>query len=400
MLCYRINHTFARILAFAGWITLFEWIRSWLFTGFPWNLTGSVWTAWLPVLQMACVTGVYGLSLFSILWFAIPFLLYKKQYSLAIADFLTFVFIATFGFLRLYSITPEYVWAVKLRLVQLNIEQTLKWEPGLAEENFMKHINLSRSKKQEKITHILWSETASPYPLDSDENARAMTMHATGQDVTLITGSLRVVVDEKTKEKQYANSIFVINDLSEIESFYDKSHLVPFGEYVPLRGILPFDKIVPIGSDIKEGSGPKTVRIPNAPPAGMLVCYEIIFPHQVVDETQPRPKWLINVTNDGWYGNSAGPYQHLASAQMRAVEEGLPVVRVAGTGISAIIYPWGEIMSSLALKTQGVLDGRLPKDMETITIYARLGNSIPLILSLLCIIFALTLNRKKAKNTN
>ena len=394
LLCYRINHTFARILAFAGWVTIFEWIRSWLLTGFPWNLTGSIWTAWLPVLQMACVTGVYGLSLFSIIWFAIPFLIYKKQYTWAIVDFSTFAIIATFGFLRLYEMTPENVWGVNLRLVQPNIEQTLKWKTGMAEENFEKHINLSRSKRPEKITHVLWSETASPFALDIDENARAMTMHATGQDTTLITGSLRIA---DAKGKQYANSVFVINDLGEIVSFYDKSHLVPFGEYVPLRGLLPFDKIVPIASDIKEGSGPKTIRIPNAPSAGVLVCYEVIFPHQVVDRTKPRPQWLINVTNDGWYGNSAGPYQHLASAQMRAVEEGLPLVRVAGTGISAIIYPWGQIKSSLPLNTSGILDDRLPKALENVPIYARCGNIIPLILSLFCIVFALILNRKSAK---
>ena len=391
LLCWRVNHIFARVLAFAGWLCIFEWIRSWLFTGFPWNLTGSVWTAWLPVLQTASVTGVYGLSLFSIIWFAVPFLIYKKQYVWAAIDLSTFAFIAIFGFLRCYEMTHEYVWGVQLRLVQPNIEQTLKWDDNAAEENFMQHIRLSKSKNHEKITHVLWSETASPYPLDVSEDARAMTISAVRQNGTLITGSLRVA--DKSK-KQLANSVFVLNDMGEIESFYDKSHLVPFGEYVPLRNILPFDKIVPIGSDIKEGSGVKTIRIPNAPPAGMLVCYEVIFPHQVVDRTQPRPKWLINVTNDGWYGDSAGPYQHLASAQMRAVEEGLPLVRVAGTGISAIIYPWGEIMSSLPLNTQGVLDGSLPKALDSITIYARLGNSIPLILSLLCIVFALILNKK------
>ena len=392
LLCHKVNHEFARILIFAAWITIFEWIRSWLFTGFPWNLTGSVWIAWLPILQTACITGVYGLSLFSIIWFAIPFLIYKKKYTWAMVDFLFFVLIATFGFLRLYEMTPDYVWAVRLRLVQPNIEQTLKWNDEAAEENFMKHIRLSKSKGYEKVTHVLWSETASPYPLDKDEQARAMTMSAIRQDGTLITGSLRIADASK---KQLTNSIFVINDMGEIESFYDKSHLVPFGEYVPLRDILPFDKIVPIPSDIKEGSGAKTIRIPHAPPAGMLVCYEVIFPHQVVDKTQPRPSWLINVTNDGWYGDSAGPYQHLAAAQMRAVEEGLPLVRVAGTGISAIIYPWGEIKSSLPLNTQGILDDLLPKPLANMTLYARFGNAIPLILSLMCILFALVLNKKQ-----
>jgi apolipoprotein N-acyltransferase len=205
------------------------------------------------------------------------------------------------------------------------------------------------------------------------------------------------------KEKhQVANSIFVIDDMSNIVSYYDKSHLVPFGEYVPLRGILPFEKIVPIASDLKAGTGPKTLRIPNAPPAGMLVCYEVIFPHQVVDKTDKRirPQWLINLTNDGWYGISAGPYQHLASVQMRAVEEGLPIVRVAGTGISAVIYPWGEIMASLALDSQGVLDTPLPKALQHIPLYARLGNIVPLFLCLLFIVFGIYFQKSKKITIN
>ena len=395
LLCWKTSSDFARMLVFAGWITVFEWIRSWIFTGFPWNLTGSVWVAWLPILQSVSVIGVYGLSLFSIVWFAIPYLIYKKQYMLASVDFLTFAVFGLFGFLRLYEMNPDYVWAVNLRLVQPNIEQTLKWDPNEAEENFRKHIRLSKSKGKEKITHVLWSETASPYPLDTDEQARAMTISAVKQDGTLITGSLRIA--DKGK-KQLANSIFVIDDMGEIVSFYDKSHLVPFGEYVPLRGILPFEKIVPIASDIKEGDGVKTLAIPHAPPAGMLVCYEVIFPHQVVDTRQPvRPQWLINLTNDGWYGVSAGPYQHLAAAQMRAVEEGLPLVRVAGSGISAIIYPWGEIMSSLPLHTEGVLDGPLPKALDNTPIYARMGNKIPLILSFMFIVFGLFWDKKRKK---
>ena len=378
-------------MLFAGLFTIFEWIRSWFFTGFPWNLIGSVWTAYLPILQTSSVIGVYGLTLFSLIWFCIPFLIYKKQYPLAVFSTLSFILMLSFGMLRLYEIKPEYVWGVQLRLVQPNIQQTLKWDENEAEENFMKHIRLSKSAGNEKITHILWSETAIPYLLDVEDEARAMTMMALNQDATLITGAMRLADREK---KQLANSIFVLNDLGQIISFYDKSHLVPFGEYVPFRGILPIDKIVPIPSDLKEGNGVQTVRIPNAPPAGMLVCYEIIFPSKVVDKKY-RPSWLINATNDGWYGISAGPYQHLASAQMRAVEEGLPVIRVAGTGISAVIYPWGEIMDSLPLNTSGVLDAKLPKSLPYIPPYARMGNVIPLFLCVMFIFFGIISNKKE-----
>jgi len=396
LFCILANSISSKILIFCGVFTIFEWIRSWIFTGFPWNLTGSVWVKFLPVLQSASVFGVYGLTLFSLFWFSTPFLLIKKQYKTAVISITSFVVICLLGALRLYQITPEYVWGINLRLVQPNIEQTLKWNKDKAEENFMKHINLSKKAGHEKITHVLWSESASPFLLDIDNQARAMTMMALNQGSVLVTGSMRLA---DTQKQQVANSIFVINDLGEIQSYYDKSHLVPFGEYVPLRGLLPFEKIVPIASDLKAGTGPKTVRIQNAPPAGMLVCYEIIFPHQVVEnnDVKPRPQWLINLTNDGWYGVSAGPYQHLASAQMRAVEEGLPIVRVAGTGISAVIYPWGQIMSSLPLDSQGVLDSKLPKPLPP-PLYARLGNCIPLFLSLLFIAFGLYFH-KKQKNT-
>ena len=392
--CFYTKNICARILTFSGIFTIFEWIRSWIFTGFPWNLTGSIWTACLPVLQSASVVGVYGLTLFSLIWFALPFLLYKKKYPLAIFSATSFVIAFGLGTLRLYEMKDEYVWGIQLRLVQPNIQQTFKWDENEAEENFMKHIRLSKSKGHEKITHVLWSETAVPYLLDIDDENRAMTMMALNQNATLITGAMRLADKEK---RQLANSIFVLNDLSQIVSFYDKSHLVPFGEYVPFRGILPIDKIVPIPSDLKEGKGVQTVRIPNAPPAGMLVCYEVIFPANVVDK-KFRPSWLINATNDGWYGISAGPYQHLAMAQIRAVEEGLPVVRVAGTGISAVIYPWGKIMDSLKLNTSGVLDCKLPKSLPYVPLYARLGNTVPLFLSLIFIFFGFISNKKSKKD--
>ena len=168
-------------------------------------------------------------------------------------------------------------------------------------------------------------------------------MGAVRQGGTLIMGGMRAVHPEK---RTMANSLFVLNDLAEIQGFYDKSHLVPFGEYVPLRGILPMDKIVPIASDFEAGSGVQTIQVPKAPPAGPLVCYEVIFSGQVVDRKN-RPEWLINVTNDGWYGLSAGPYQHLGMAKMRAVEEGLPVVRAANTGVSAVFDGCGRIIDSL-----------------------------------------------------
>jgi apolipoprotein N-acyltransferase len=164
----------------------------------------------------------------------------------------------------------------------------------------------------------------------------------------------------------------------EIVGTYDKHHLVPFGEYMPLRGWLPFDKITPGSVDFSTGPGPQTMALPGLPPASPLICYEVIFPGAVTDAAQ-RAGWLLNVTNDGWFGISTGPHQHLASAQMRAVEEGLPLARAANTGISALVDSYGRLRMSLALGETGVLDGPLPVALAP-TLYARFGDFVFLIL--------------------
>lgn len=390
LLCYWSRPGFSRLAMLAGAITLFEWIRSWILTGFPWNLLGSIWTAVPSVLQTASWFGVYGLTLFSLFWFAAPFFLFTRQYKTFGGIVLSFLIVFGGGYWRLAEAHKETVWGVQLRLVQPNIPQTLKWNPQKAEENLMKHIRLSKKEGQKKISHVLWAEAAVPYLLEQDEEARAMTISAVSQGGTLITGALRIADKD---QRLLSNSILILNDVGQIKGHYDKSHLVPFGEYVPLRGLLPFDKVVPIASDFKAGDGVLTHAILNAPPAGLLVCYEIIFPGQVVDPKH-RPEWLINVTNDGWYGNSAGPYQHLAAAQLRAVEEGLPIARVAGSGISALIDPYGRILKSLPLQTEGVLDTPLPRALNE-TIYGRFGNGLPLFLAALCLCFGFRIPQKK-----
>lgn len=385
LLCYWSRPGFSRLVMLAGTLTFFEWVRSWIFTGFPWNLLGSMWIACLPIAQLAAITGVYGLTFASVFWFAAPYFYKNKHLVAGIAATFVLVFVGGYG--RLAALGDETVWGIRLRLVQPNIAQTLKWDPAAREDNLMKHIRLSKKAGQKQVTHVIWPEAAVPYLLNVDTDARAMTISAVPQGGTLITGGMRLT---DPKSRQLANSIFVLNDMGEIKTTYDKSHLVPFGEYVPLRGLLPFDKVVPISSDFVQGPHVRTVRVPNAPPAGMLVCYEVIFPGRVVQKKY-RPKWLVNVTNDGWYGLSAGPYQHLAAAQMRAIEEGLPVVRAAGTGISAVIAPTGEITASLPLGLEGVLDADLPRDLPP-TLYGRMGNLIPLLMCLLAIGWAFQRN--------
>lgn len=376
-----------RWVAFACWFVLFEWIRSWFLTGFPWNLIGSVWTDSPLVLQFASVMGVYGLSLITVLLLTAPALL--PQYKPLGIMMLVWGMVLFGGWLRLYQAVPEDVFGVQLRLVQPNIAQTLKWNPQRADENLSTLIRLSRENNSH-ITHVIWPESAVPFLLELNESERLRLMGAVRQNATLITGAMRVVNAEK---RQLANSIFIIDDMANITSYADKSHLVPFGEYVPLRGWLPLDKVVPIGADFVAGNGPVTRHIPKAPPASLLVCYEIIFPNAVVADKPKRPDWIINVTNDGWYGLSAGPYQHLGMAQLRAVEEGMPVVRVANTGISAVIDSYGRLLKTLPLGTQGVLDSPLPRAVGA-TFYALFGN-IPLFVLCLLGIFWTRPRRKK-----
>ena len=367
-----------RLLAFAAAFTLLEWVRSWFLTGFPWNLVGSVWEITLPILQTAATVGVYGLTFLTIVICGVVGLgLHKKPILAAVGGFLLLFLL---GSLRLYAEPRDTVFGMKLRLVQPNIPQTLKWDPKEAESSFMKLMRLSR-ENNEDITHVIWPESAVSFLVNRDEAERLRLMQAVGQGSTLIMGGMRAIPERRT----VANSLFVLNDLAEIEAFYDKSHLVPFGEYVPFRDLLHLDKIVPIPFDFAEGVGVKTIRAPKTPPMGGLVCYEVIFSGEVVDKKN-RPEWLVNVTNDGWYGLSAGPYQHLGMAKMRAVEEGLPLVRVANTGISAVFDGLGRTWGTLPLGQEGVLDLPLPQALSP-TPYSRFGVWLPVGFCLLLLIF-------------
>ena len=372
-----------RLFAFAAAFTVLEWVRGWFLTGFPWNLIGSVWENTLPILQGASVIGVYGLTFLTIvLGGAGAFWPKKKPILIAVGIFLLLFLL---GGLRIYADTQDRVTGVKLRLVQPNIPQTLKWDPKEAENSFFKIMRLSRENNDD-ITHTIWPESAVPFILNRDENERLRLMQAVHQGGSLILGGMRLVPEQKT----LANSLFVLDDMANIVAYYDKSHLVPFGEYVPFRGIMPFDKLVPIPFDFREGEGVQTIRAPKTPPFGALVCYEVIFSGAVADRKN-RPEWLVNVTNDGWYGLSSGPYQHLGMAKMRAVEEGLPLVRVANTGISAVFDGYGRTMGSIPLGTEGVLDLPLPQALPP-TVYGRFGAGIPIGF---CVILLIFLRKRK-----
>jgi apolipoprotein N-acyltransferase len=377
----------ARIVWLAvAWLAV-EWLRSWVLTGFPWNLVGNVWVFWPPMIQLAALTGVWGLSLVTVLAAAAPALLadpngadrkaLRARYAVVAGAFGLLVAAGVGGAIRLAGAPPPgepTVPGVRLRLVQASIAQSTKWEPKLRREHVIEQMRLTVGPGFDRITDVIWPETAVPFLLDGDEDLRRTLGRVVPPGGVLITGAPRG--DPQNGAGKVWNSVLALDPQGEILAIYDKHHLVPFGEYVPLRSFLGIDKLAPGNIDFSAGPGPVTISLPGLPPFSPLICYEAIFPGQVVAPGRPRPAWMLNVTNDAWFGTSLGPYQHFASARMRAVEEGLPMVRAANTGISAVVDGYGRVVARLGLNRVGVLDAALPQALPHITLYADIGTII------------------------
>ncbi|HSK40909.1 MAG TPA: apolipoprotein N-acyltransferase [Arenibaculum sp.] len=371
----------ARILAFAVLWTAAEWLRGHVFTGFPWNLIGYSWVAIEPVLQATAVIGVYGLGLLTVAVAALPTLTgeapipARRAWGAVLAGGGLLAAVAGLGAWRLAEApaveTPAaMVDGVTLRLVQPGIEQSLKWAPGQREANFRRHLELAAAPGPAPVTHVVWPETAVPFLLEQDMGLRLAIAAATPPGGLTITGVPRA--EGAPDDRRFWNSMLAVDGSGEIRAAYDKFHLVPFGEYMPLRRLIPFAAVAAAGGDFSAGPGPRTIDLPGLPPVSPLICYEVIFPGAVTSP-EGRPAWLLNLTNDAWYGISAGPHQHFAIARVRAVEEGLPLVRAANTGISGVVDPYGRVVASLGLGEQGVVDSPLPAAIPP-TLYSRYGN--------------------------
>lgn len=370
----------AHVLAFAVLWSIGEWLRGHLFTGFPWNLIGSVWGFAPVMMQSAALWGIYGLSLLSVILALAPlgYLLPAsgaRRWPLPVAALAVAAGLDGFGLWRLESASVQMVEGVRLRLVQANVPQEDKWSEDRLSDNFRRHLALSSAAGDRPVSHIVWPETAAPYYLNAEPSRRYLIADVVPAGGYVITGAPSL---ERTADDRYeiGNSLFVIDGKGEVRATYDKAHLVPFGEYLPLRGLLGaigLNRFVPSLLDFTPGPGLVTLAAPGLPPFSPLICYEVIFPGAVARRDNP-PDWLLNITNDAWYGISTGPYQHLVTARFRAVEEGLPVVRAADTGISAVIDPWGRTIAALGLARAGVIDADLPRKIERRTPFARLGD--------------------------
>ncbi|MGH6962070.1 MAG: apolipoprotein N-acyltransferase, partial [Dongiaceae bacterium] len=301
------------------------------------------------------------------------------------------------GSLRLAAAGPVAGQAsvpdVRLRLVQAAIDPAVKGNVDARAAILELQLRLTReSPGFDSISHVIWPETAVLFLLEREPQVRAALADATPAGGLLITGVPRAEPPSGPIERIW-NSLAAVDPSGAIVAGYDKSHLVPFGEYVPFHDWLPFlSKITPGTMDYSAGPGPRTLRLPGLPPAGPLICYEVIFPGKVVERAD-RPAWLFNLTNDGWYGISAGPYQHFASARLRAIEEGLPLVRAANTGISGVIDAHGRVTAQLGLGQRGVLDADLPLPLGGLTPYARWGDWTALVLGALVMLGAVGLRR-------
>jgi apolipoprotein N-acyltransferase len=384
------------LLAFAGLWTFGEWLRGWVFTGFPWNLLGSVWLWSDPMVQLASVTGTWGLSLFTLLVLGSPAVAgdatAPRLQRLAALPLALLLLGANFffGTERLAAGVAGSVDNVLLRLVQPNIPQTLKWDASLAEDHVLKLIRMSvAGDASHKITDVIWPETAVPFSLERNPGLAQALAAAVPPGGLLITGIPRV--SQTSSGPAWHNSMVALDGTGVVRASFDKFHLVPFGEYVPIRWIPGVDRIAPGETDFTAGPGPTTLELPGLPPVSPLICYEVIFPGAVVDAAA-RPAWLLNITNDAWFGLSTGPHQHFASARLRAVEEGLPLVRVANTGISGVVDPYGRVLARLELGREGVIDTTLPRALSP-TPYARFGDWIAGGMILLVLVFAIAARR-------
>jgi apolipoprotein N-acyltransferase len=290
----------------------------------------------------------------------------------------------------------RYVAGVTLRLVQPNIEQTNKWRDDLRVAQLTKYLELSRRVGTPTPTHVIWPETATPFFVAHEPRLRRVMADIVPPAGALITGALRSTGPGEIPRRVW-NSLHAIDSSGAIVATFDKFHLVPFGEYMPLRSVVGIGKLTQGGTDFSAGPGVQSLRVPGLPPFSPLICYEVIFPGEVV-AAGDRPEWLLNVTNDAWFGISTGPHQHFSSARLRAVEEGLPLVRAANTGISGIIDAYGRVVARLGLGLEGVVDGPLPRAADETTLYARLGNAPILILSFMMIILGLLSKSKEGQS--
>lgn len=382
------------VLSLAAALGAMEWLRGHLLTGFPWAAPGLVADGMGGVAQAASVIGMTGLTVLIVLWAGLPhaFLTGHQRFQRGLAIVLLAGLPVCWGLgaWRLARAETGFVPGVAIRIVQPNVGQEQKWREENARMIFDRLKALSAAPSEAhpdgiaSITHVVWPESAVPFLIAESDVARAELETLLGGRTVLVTGSIRRgTAPDGASDVPVFNSIIAFDGDAKIVGVYDKWRLVPGGEFLPFESFLEplgFRKVVTVPGSFAAGPGPVTLDLPGLPPVGLLVCYEAIFPHDLVDPGN-RPAVLVNVTNDGWFGRSTGPFQHLAQARMRSIEQGLPMIRAANTGVSAVIDPYGRLLASLPLMAEGVLDSRLPAAVAA-TAYSRWGDRMAAMLKI------------------
>ncbi len=375
---------YRRLVVLAILWTIAEWLRGHLFTGDPWNPLGHVWAFAPPLLQGAALVGVYGLGTFTFVILAAPVAGWRAALG-------ALVVVCIAGGAGLATMAPPDAGpqGPVIRIVQPNVPQSEKWAAKDRAEHFRKLIELSRRPGFDRLAAVVWPETAVPFVVEPGSEALPAMATAAPPQGYLLGGMARGTAD---RAAGVWNSLLAIDPQGAVRAHYDKVHLVPFGEYIPWHKEFP-----PISGAIGRGSfevGASfvTLALPGLPSFSPTICYEAIFPGAVTGPGE-RPRWLVNVTNDAWFGASSGPYQHLTSARLRTVEEGLPMIRAANTGVSAVIDAYGRILASLDMEQEGVMDHPLPP-ARVATPYARWGDVTLFVLLLLLGICAGLTRRK------
>ena len=380
-----------RVVALAASVTLMEYARSQVLTGFPWGLPGYVWVE-TPVMQAAAWAGPFGLTFLTLALMPLVLIgIVECRRAASLTALAGLAALWATGEARLRAAVDDGTGPV-LRIVQPNAAQTLKWQPDHAAVFYARLLAATAAPPDPALgppAAVIWPETAVTF-LPAYQPERRAEIAAAAGGAPVILGALHGL--RRDGEEQWFNTLTTILPDATLGPRYDKHHLVPFGEYLPYESVLGLIGLrrLAVQGGFVPGPGPRVLEVPGLPPFSPLICYEMIFPDAVVPANR-RPDWILQITNDAWFGGFAGPRQHLAQARIRAIEQGLPVVRAANTGISAAIDAQGRVLARIPLQTEGYRDIRLPAALPP-TLYARHGD-VPA-MSLVVLVFFLCSRRR------
>ena len=370
-----------KVLIFSSLWVLFEFGRYFIFQ-FPWNFIGYAFTFSLNILQITSIIGILGLSLIVIIWASSFHLMFLTGDVVDFIKYLKFflfiniiiILLFLFGFAKTYSFQDKFT-ETKIRIVQGNSSVKNNFSQNI-NEDLKKYIYLTKSKGLSDINYIIWPEGATSALIFNSNSVQQDIANILQDEQILVSGSARI--EESNNSYEIFNSMIFVNRKS-IFQYYDKKYLVPFGEFIPFKSFIKLKAISNKIQDFSRGSGLKTMQISsNVEPFTPLICYEVAFSGRIINKNQLQPKWILNITNDAWYLKSSGPFQHLEIARVRAIEEGLPLIRAANSGISAVFNENGKMLFKTKLSKVEVLDFKLPKKQQTETFFSLVGN-IPIL---------------------